>query len=240
MKYFLILIAMIILSGSVQAQDSVFVTINNDTVNIWNTGAYENCGFTVVFETIINNDTITIIEKDTLGVMVYCMCTFDFCAALTGLNPGNYYVEVYRQYYVYEPDTIYYVGSTDFTYNGPSSIFSELYYQSECYNIQSITDQDVIPDNYLTIRNYPNPFNTNTTIRYSLPFPSFVSLKVYDILGKEITTLINDIQEGGSHVTYFDGSSLSSGIYFCRIATHSGKSINSRYMNKTIKIILMK
>ncbi len=234
MKQFKIILALVFLTGLSLAQDSVFVTINNDTIDIWNTGAFENCAFSVVFETTIANDTITIVEHDTMTNPVYCMCYFDLCASLTGLNPGNYHVDVFRKYEIlYTPDSLYYIGSTDFTYNGTAAPLNEIYLQSECYNPQSITNQDFLPDNYLTIDNYPNPFNSKTTIRYSVPHPSFVNITVYDVLGKEIVTLVNNNQGKGTYVTYFDGSVFSSGIYFCKLRV-------SRNLSKTIKLILMK
>jgi hypothetical protein len=70
---------------------------------------------------------------------------------------------------------------------------------------------------YQLLQNYPNPFNPNTKIRYEIPERSFVTLKVYDILGTEITTLVNKEKPAGSYETEFDGSGLMSGIYFCQL-----------------------
>ena len=63
-------------------------------------------------------------------------------------------------------------------------------------------------------QNYPNPFNPSTTIMYDLAKSSFVTLKVYDILGRELTTLVQGEQEAGTHNVRFDGAQLSNGIYF--------------------------
>ena len=63
-------------------------------------------------------------------------------------------------------------------------------------------------------QNYPNPFNPVSTIEYSLPTAGFVSLKVYDILGREVTTLVNEKQSQGKHLVNFNGNKLSSGVYF--------------------------
>jgi photosystem II stability/assembly factor-like uncharacterized protein len=62
--------------------------------------------------------------------------------------------------------------------------------------------------------NYPNPFNPSTTIRYELPKASIVRLSVYDILGREVSVLMNERREAGVHEVKFDGSNLSSGVYF--------------------------
>ena len=66
-------------------------------------------------------------------------------------------------------------------------------------------------------QNYPNPFNPSTTITYDLPLEEHVRLNVYDVLGKEMLTLVNERQKAGHHFMTFDASGLSSGIYFYRI-----------------------
>lgn len=66
-------------------------------------------------------------------------------------------------------------------------------------------------------QNFPNPFNPSTSIQYSLPFESHVSLKVFDILGKEIATLVNERKNSGSFTYQWNASGLPSGIYFCKL-----------------------
>lgn len=234
MKCLKILLALLSLTGFITAQDSVFVTINSDTVNIWNTGAYENCGFLVEMETIFSNDTITIIEHDTSCQYAYCNCNFDMYVSLTGLSPGSYHVDVFRTYDIlYDPDSIYYIGSTNFIYYGTAGSLSEAYFQSECYNATSIAEPEEYPNNFLLLENFPNPFNPKTTIRYSITNPAFVNLTIYNVLGKEIINLVNENQERGAHVIQFDGSLLSSGVYFITLR------MNTK-LTKTIKTILIK
>jgi hypothetical protein len=67
-------------------------------------------------------------------------------------------------------------------------------------------------------QNYPNPFNPSTTIKFELPRASLVSLKVYDILGREVSVLVNDRKEPGAYEVRFDGSNLASGVYFYRLS----------------------
>jgi len=66
-------------------------------------------------------------------------------------------------------------------------------------------------------QSYPNPFNSSTTITYQLPAVSHVMLKVYDILGREVTTLVNETKYAGSYTVNWDASRISSGVYFYRI-----------------------
>lgn len=75
------------------------------------------------------------------------------------------------------------------------------------------------PKQYDLSQNYPNPFNPSTTIKYSLPKDGKVTLKIYDITGKEIKTLVNDIKLAGNYTIDFNGSNLASGVYFYRIQT---------------------
>jgi hypothetical protein len=69
--------------------------------------------------------------------------------------------------------------------------------------------------------NYPNPFNPSTTIKFELPKSSHVSLTVYDILGREVSVLVNEKREAGAYEVKFDGSNLASGVYFYRIQAGS-------------------
>jgi parallel beta-helix repeat protein len=73
-----------------------------------------------------------------------------------------------------------------------------------------------VPNNDALLGNYPNPFNPTTAISYQLSAVSNVSLKVYDILGREVATLVDEMKEAGDYTASFDGSKLSSGIYFTR------------------------
>lgn len=82
--------------------------------------------------------------------------------------------------------------------------------------------EEILPEGFALYQNYPNPFNPSTTIRYTIPLDAGsetqeVSLKVYDVLGNEIATLVNDEKESGNHAVEFNASYLSSGVYFYQL-----------------------
>ncbi len=91
-------------------------------------------------------------------------------------------------------------------------------------------------------QNYPNPFNPSTTIEYNLPQGGFVTLKVYNILGKEVATLVNEQIDAGKHKVDFDASGLNSGVYFYKllVADLQGKDGKAREFVETKKMILLK
>ncbi len=85
-----------------------------------------------------------------------------------------------------------------------------------------------IPAEYVLMQNYPNPFNPSTVIRYSIPGEGKVQLKVYDMLGKEISQLVNKVQSAGNYEVRFDADGLSTGVYFYQLIT--GDFVETRKM----------
>ena len=83
------------------------------------------------------------------------------------------------------------------------------------------------PHTITLLQNYPNPFNGTTTIRFSLPSKMFVSLRVYDLLGMEVSTLVDETLEKGEHTRQWDAPAASSGIYYYRLHTPSATRTNA-------------
>ncbi|MFH1197744.1 MAG: glycosyl hydrolase [bacterium] len=89
-----------------------------------------------------------------------------------------------------------------------------------------------LPVDFVLYQNYPNPFNPTTVISYQLPIPSKVQLKVYDVLGREVASIVNDEQHAGFYKRRFDANGLSSGVYFYRLKAND--------LSITKKFVLMK
>lgn len=99
-------------------------------------------------------------------------------------------------------------------------------------NATDVESKNLSPEDFALMQNYPNPFNPNTKIQYSIGSNQVVQLKVYDVLGKEIITLVNSEQPAGTYKVNFDSKGLTSGIYFY--------TINAGIYSETKSMILMK
>jgi hypothetical protein len=89
-----------------------------------------------------------------------------------------------------------------------------------------------LPQDYHISQNYPNPFNPSTNIEYSIPSESFVELNVYDILGNQVASLVNEQQQAGVYRADFTANNLPSGMYFARITANE--------FTQVVKMILLK
>ncbi|MFA6541009.1 MAG: AGE family epimerase/isomerase [Bacteroidota bacterium] len=81
------------------------------------------------------------------------------------------------------------------------------------------------PGNFTLFQNYPNPFNPTTMIRYQIPAGGYITLTVYDILGREVNTLVNEPKEAGTYSVTFDASKLTGGIYFARLMSNEHQQV---------------
>lgn len=87
--------------------------------------------------------------------------------------------------------------------------------------VSGVHENEGSPVSFYLFQNYPNPFNPATTISYQLPAVGRVSLKVYDVLGREVRTLVDEVKRPGKYVIEFDGNGLPSGVYFYRLSARN-------------------
>ncbi len=121
-------------------------------------------------------------------------------------------------------------------------IFGITYIQSPMFSLKSaayvtnfttsISQQSSIAEDYKLEQNFPNPFNPSTTINFSITNAGFTSLKVYDILGKEVASLVNGNLAAGKYSADFDASDLTSGVYFYKLETSDFTSVKKMSLIK--------
>ncbi len=118
------------------------------------------------------------------------------------------------------PDTAYIyvmlVSERDSVHIGSYFLVDDIAYAGTATGVAE-QPQSAKPAVFALDQNYPNPFNPTTTIKYELPKTSMVKLSVFDLLGREVATLVNERKDAGAYQVRFDGSALPSGIYFYRI-----------------------
>jgi hypothetical protein len=198
---------------------------STDNGNSWNNIAPVGPDFSCLF---IDGNTV---YAGTRGNWVYRATdgTSNWHLVNTGMNQDNYVLSL--------------VSSNRYLFAGMD--YTGIY--RSINQVVSVEEEDILNDNFILYQNYPNPFNSQTVIRYSIPTSpyfkgrievGFATLKVYDILGNEIATLVDEYKEAGTHKIDFpsvetkQASSLPSGVYFYQLKI--GNQI------KTMKMILLR
>jgi hypothetical protein len=136
----------------------------------------------------------------------------DYEVDCSGITPGNYFLRL--------ATTV----TTEAQYSLANVVNDNTTLSKKSYNKVSFQGND-LPLTYELYQNYPNPFNPSTTIRYQVPEDGFVTLKIFDILGKEVTTLINENKLTGRYEINFDAGDLASGVYLYRIQVNDFTSV---------------
>jgi sugar lactone lactonase YvrE len=151
---------------------------------------------------------------------------------LTTDGQGNFYFSAWRTHSVYRYDSTFTnppeqisthnPEPADIFYNVHDNVIAVPIFFGHYIDFVSITPNSTefaetsMPDNFTAI-NYPNPFNASTVIRYQLESPSIVTIDIYDILGRKITTLNKGFQDAGTYQQIWDAGDASTGIYFLKI-----------------------
>ena len=117
------------------------------------------------------------------------------------------------------------IGKCENAINQAQAGFWQMYYQNVIVNV---TDDDILPVEFKLEQNYPNPFNPSTIIKFGIPERSSVLIKIYDVLGSEVKTLLNQEMDKGWYELLFNAAGYSSGIYIFRM--QAGNYISTKKM----------
>jgi hypothetical protein len=150
--------------------------------------------------------------------------------------------KLYNHYMVYDADSVYIHSlnkGVEYYFSVEAFDGGTDYYRGS-YPSGITEKQQPIVDQYKLLQNYPNPFNPSTKITYFIPASDFVVLKIYDILGREVATLVDKYQVKGEYRVTFTSKNLASGIYFCQIQVGNPSKGSTRYFVETKKMILLR
>ena len=164
---------------------------------------------------------ITLDKKDTIDLFDQRMIRLTFQQQL---SYDNIMAVSFSNKYGLLGESSYYFGERDY------SQLSGCIIGDSTYGTILSVDQSVPKSvkGYALYQNYPNPFNPVTSINYTIPNSDFVSIEVYDVLGNKIETLVNEYKTAGNYQAEFNGSNISSGVYFCRM--QDGDFVKTRKM----------
>ncbi len=189
--------------------------------------------FTITFTTYFNGtlfSTMVANHTETVSVDAYGQMTM----------PGGNVVQalrIRRDDRYTSPSPPFYVRTISYTFMGKSGAVVEVVANDTTApnngtiqidgatwnnnNSSGIEGDDQAPTRYSLSQNYPNPFNPSTVINFSILKTEFISLKVFDVLGKEVATLVNEAKPAGNYRVTFDGAELPSGVYLYKLQTES-------------------
>lgn len=158
---------------------------------------------------------------------VYMEVTVNFTV---GQTEGNFLIN----YFVTKntTDMLKSINPEDTTDNTSAWADTSLNHPVEVKKPVGVEDEKTLPTQFNLKQNYPNPFNPNTTISYSVPIQTNVNISVFDITGKEIAILVNEVKNPGNYDVNFSAKNLPSGIYYYKITTNE--------YTETKKMVLLK
>ncbi len=215
-----------ITSGSPTVFSNLMVLLAQDTITSLSSF------YTGTFDTVYNHSTVT--TNEIAADMFYSLTLdhpfpFDPSKSLimsVGQCGSSTTAYTLRTTSLSGNRRVHSLGGCPFTLGGTSTYVHNI--GIDVTGPTSVIGNPVIPEKYSLEQNYPNPFNPVTNIKYNIPKSTFITLKVFDMMGKEVQTLINEYKNAGSYDIRFDGSNLSSGIYYYRFL--AGDYTESRSM----------
>ncbi len=220
-------------SGSDESQATVY--INQNGITVYLNSEVDIRGVQIEFGNVVNDLNNMIINTD-IGQGYYKKAGNLLRVLLYDRN-GEKVIKAGKNY----------LANIPFNISAPEEITIDKLYLVDI-NRQKISGNEIeiiygnppaLPFNYILYQNYPNPFNPGTTIQYSVPQISNVIIKVYDILGNEIVTLVNEVKNNGIHSVTFEAGSLASGIYFYNLQAFPVSESGEMFI-QTKKMVLIK
>ncbi len=106
--------------------------------------------------------------------------------------------------------------------------------------VKVFDDHTKLPTSIRLYQNYPNPFNSSTVIKYDLPINGHVTLKIYDVLGREVTTLVNEYKEKGFYEVSWNAQSITSAVYFYKLVMSSTEPLAAGSYTSVKKMLLIR
>jgi hypothetical protein len=200
-------------------RDSIASTVNNEDLTSvsyapWGTGYY----WRVVYHSSVGNDSIY------YKALLNTMSSF-YTAPATKVNqyrPSGSILPVAG--FDRDAGGTFYRGNAAYAGYGPTDI----YFDAVDLTLTDVEEEGTVPAACHLDQNYPNPFNPTTSIQYQLPAAGGVKLAIYDLLGREVAVLVDEVKGPGFHVAQFDAQNLASGIYLYRLT--AGSVTQSRRM----------
>ncbi|HLP17420.1 MAG TPA: T9SS type A sorting domain-containing protein [Bacteroidota bacterium] len=197
--------------------DSLSIFLLGGGTSTMRANAYYSTAADFSTRTLLNTDSaITLLNSGSAPSSV----RFAYKIGITVPNAKTFYVRIYP-YYMGAASTSKYIYTQLATITGTTSSATAV-----------TVNAGITPSAFALEQNYPNPFNPSTEIAFSLKASGYTTLKIYNLIGNEVTTLVNGQMSAGSYTTRFDASQLPSGMYIS-VLTSNGRSLSS-------KMVLMK
>ena len=194
--------------------------LNQPITFTWTDNPNSNVNQYQIWRCIISQGVIqNLVQIGTVARGVQNFTDDEYILSKNNLNGVNYDA---RPYYSIEGTT----ADPDWEYV-PAQIQAK---ESAKNSNKSFNDEAV--ENYALEQNTPNPFNPSTIISYQVPNAGFVSLKVYDILGREVSTLVNEVKTQGKYSVRFNAANLTSGVYIYQLKANGFSSIKKMILTK--------
>lgn len=192
--------------------NTVITSVNNLLNTVWQTGFNMNLNKWYMVTSVLKEDTVrTYVDNNYIGFALLNGPIFaDNKPLVIGKDvPGT------TEYFYGKLDDIK-IYNRALTYQEVINLYN---FGNTTNNYEDIESQ--VPSEFYLEQNYPNPFNPSTSIQYQLPISANVEIKVFDILGNEVATLVNEYKPAGVYKVDFNGEGLASGIYFYKLSANS-------------------